>query len=126
MIMAPRAGGSIRPPGWCVTASLVQFVTRDLLSFTLKRESQEFKAMTTIQLPDEQAAALEAKAAVEGLTLEAWLGKLAATEAPAAQARPRKGRYNLAELLAQCDPNAPLSAEDRAWLDAPAVGREAL
>ena len=82
--------------------------------------------MTTIQLPDEQALALEAKAAAEGLTLEDWLGKLAATEAPAGQARPRKGRYNLAELMAQCDLNAPLSAEDRAWLDAPAVGREAL
>jgi multiple antibiotic resistance protein len=73
-----------------------------------------------------QAAALEAKAAAEGLTLEDWLGKLAATEAPASQARPRKGRYNLAELMAQCDPNAPMSAEDRVWLDAPAVGREAL
>ena len=82
--------------------------------------------MTTIQLPDEQAAALAAKAAAEGLTLEDWLGKLAATEAPAGETRPRKRRYNLAELLAQCDPNAPLSAEDPAWLDAPAVGREAL
>ena len=40
---------------------------------------------------------------------------------------PWKGESkDLAELLAQCDPNAPLSAEDRAWLDAPAVGREAL
>jgi hypothetical protein len=82
--------------------------------------------MTTIQLPDEQAAALAAKAAAEGLTLEDWLGKLAATEAPAGQTCPRKGRYNLAELMAQCDLNAPLSAEDRAWLNAPAVGREAL
>ncbi|MGO9262613.1 MAG: hypothetical protein ACLQU1_40980 [Bryobacteraceae bacterium] len=81
--------------------------------------------MTVIQLPDEQAAALTAKAAAEGLTLEDWLGKLAATETPAGQTR-RKGRYNLAELMAQCDPNAPLSAEDRAWLDAPAMGREAL
>jgi len=82
--------------------------------------------MTTIQLPDEQAAALEAKAAAVGLTLEAWLARLATTEAPAGQARPRKGRYKLADLLAQCDPNAPISDEDRAWLDAPAVGREAL
>ena len=82
--------------------------------------------MTVIQLPDEQAAALAAKAAAQGLTLEDWLQKLAATESAAGPARPRKGRYNLAELVAQCDPNAPLSAEDRAWLDAPAVGREAL
>jgi len=33
-------------------------------------------------------------------------------------------RYTLDELLAQCDPNAERSAEDQAWLDAPAVGRE--
>ena len=82
--------------------------------------------MTTIQLPDEQVAALAAKAAAEGLTLEDWLGKLAATDVPTGQARPRKGRYKLVELMAQGDPNAPISAEDRAWLDAPAVGREAL
>jgi hypothetical protein len=82
--------------------------------------------MTMIQLPDEQAAALTARAAAQGLTLEDWLGKLAATETPAGHARPRERRYNLDELMAQCDPNAPLSAEDRTWLDAPAAGREAL
>jgi hypothetical protein len=32
--------------------------------------------MTMIQLPDEQAAALTAKAAAQGLTLADWLGKL--------------------------------------------------
>ena len=36
--------------------------------------------MTVIELPDEQAAALKAKAAAVGLTLEAWLKKLAAAE----------------------------------------------
>ena len=82
--------------------------------------------MTMIQLPDEQAAALTAKAAAQGLTLEDWLGKLAATEMAAGQARTSKGRYRLAELMAQCDPNASLSSEDRDWLDAPAMGREAL
>ncbi len=81
--------------------------------------------MTVIELPDEQAAALEAKASAEGLTLEAWLEKLATVEPSAGEARSRKGRYNLTELMALCDVNAPLSAEDRAWLDAPAVGREA-
>jgi len=35
--------------------------------------------MTVIELPDEQAAALKAKAAA-GLTLEAWLNKLASAE----------------------------------------------
>jgi plasmid stability protein len=36
--------------------------------------------MTVIELPDEQAAALKAKAAAAGLTLEAWLNKLASAE----------------------------------------------
>ena len=34
--------------------------------------------MAVIEIPDEQAAALNAKAAALGLTLEAWLIKLAA------------------------------------------------
>jgi hypothetical protein len=38
--------------------------------------------LTRIELPDEQAAALKAKAAAEGLTLEAWLKKLAAGAEP--------------------------------------------
>lgn len=41
--------------------------------------------MTVIELPDEQAAALKAKAAAAGLTLEAWLNKLSGTEAPPEQ-----------------------------------------
>ena len=36
--------------------------------------------MTVITLPDDQAAALKAKAAAEGLSLEAWLNKLAARQ----------------------------------------------
>jgi hypothetical protein len=82
-------------------------------------------AMTVIELPDEQVAALKEKAAAQGLTLEDWLGKLAATKTPAVHGVPRKEHYSLAELMAQCDLNAPLSAEDRDWLNAPAVGREA-
>ena len=77
--------------------------------------------MTVIELSDEQAAALTARAAAQGLTLQDWLGKLA-SEVPFG---PRNGRYSLSALTAPCDPNAPLSAEDREWLDAPAVGREA-
>jgi len=34
-------------------------------------------AMTLIELPDNQASALKAKAALQGLTLQAWLEKLA-------------------------------------------------
>ena len=79
--------------------------------------------MTVIELSDEQAAALKAKAAAHGLNLEAWLHELASeVEAPA---RPRKRpRYTLEELMSQCDLSVPLSDEDRAWLNAPAVGRE--
>ncbi len=36
--------------------------------------------MTVIELPDEHAAALRAEAAAVGLTLEAWLQKLATAE----------------------------------------------
>ncbi len=36
--------------------------------------------MTVIELPDDQAAALKAKAAAQGLTLKGWLGKLAGEE----------------------------------------------
>uniref|UniRef100_A0A8J4H9F4 Antitoxin n=1 Tax=Acidicaldus sp. TaxID=1872105 RepID=A0A8J4H9F4_9PROT len=38
-------------------------------------------------------------------------------------ARPR---YTLDELLAQCDPSAALTAEDREWLDAKPIGGELL
>ena len=44
--------------------------------------------MTVIELPDEQAAVLKAKAAAEGLSLEAWLQKLAEQERPGT--RPRR------------------------------------
>lgn len=39
------------------------------------------------------------------------------------QSRPR---YSLDDLLAQCDPAAGPTAEDRAWLDAGPVGGELL
>lgn len=77
--------------------------------------------MMVIELSDEQAAALKAKAAAQGLTLESWLQELAAVEAPTAL---RKNQYSLSQLIAQCDLNVPLSEEDSAWLDVPAVGRE--
>jgi antitoxin ChpS len=35
-----------------------------------------------------------------------------------------KPRYTLDELLAQCDPQAEITEEDRAWLDVAAVGKE--
>lgn len=81
--------------------------------------------MTVIELPDDQAAALTARAAAQGLTLEAWFEKLSGVAVPTSQPGPRRPHYSLAELMAQCDANAPLSSEDRAWIDAPAIGREA-
>ncbi len=36
--------------------------------------------MTVIELPDDQAAALKAKAAAQGLSLEDWFKKLAVAE----------------------------------------------
>jgi antitoxin ChpS len=35
-------------------------------------------------------------------------------------------RYTLPELLAQCDPGAARTEEDRAWLDDEPVGRESI
>jgi hypothetical protein len=40
--------------------------------------------MAVIELPDEQAAALKARAAAEGLDLESWLARLAVSEQKAA------------------------------------------
>jgi antitoxin ChpS len=33
-------------------------------------------------------------------------------------------RYSLDELLAQCDPDAPLTAEDREWLEDKPIDKE--
>jgi len=46
--------------------------------------------MALIELPDELAAALSAKAAEQGLTLAAWLQRLAAPEAAPGEARTAK------------------------------------
>ncbi len=35
-----------------------------------------------------------------------------------------KPRYTLTELMAQCELDQPMTAEDREWLAAPTVGRE--
>ena len=37
---------------------------------------------------------------------------------------PKKPRYTLAELLAECDPKAPPTDEDRVWLNSTPAGRE--
>jgi hypothetical protein len=48
--------------------------------------------MTVIELPDEQAEALKAKAAAQGLTLEAWLEALAAGNAQPRDVTTRDGK----------------------------------
>jgi antitoxin ChpS len=60
---------------------------------------------------------LEAGAQVE-LALEG--GRLTLQPKP----KPPRKKYTLAELLAACDPNAPLPDEVREWDEAPAVGNE--
>jgi antitoxin ChpS len=35
-----------------------------------------------------------------------------------------KPKYTLDELLAQCDPEAEMTEEDRTWVNLPPVGRE--
>jgi antitoxin component of MazEF toxin-antitoxin module len=82
--------------------------------------------VATIQLSDEKTALIAAKAAAQGLTVEDWLGELAARETPAAESPSRRRRYRLAELLAQSDPNAELTFEDRVWLGDAPVGRKAI
>ena len=69
--------------------------------------------MTVIQLPDDQAAALKARAAAQGLTLEGWFEKLSGVAVPTSQPGPRKSRYSLAELVAQCDVNPPIGGRPR-------------
>ena len=38
--------------------------------------------------------------------------------------KPLRRRYTLDELMAQCDPDAPMTDEEREWLEAKPVGRE--
>jgi len=59
--------------------------------------------MTVIEIPDEQAAVLKARAAAEGLSLEAWVASLA----DAAASRKPKSAFG---LLAQYGPGP--SAEE--------------
>ena len=63
--------------------------------------------MTLIELSDSQAAALKSRAAMQGLTLKAWLEKLAEDPAPDA---PRKSLKTGRGMLAKYGP-AP-SAEE--------------
>ena len=63
--------------------------------------------MTVIEIPDDQASALKARAAERGLTLQAWLAELAKEEL---QAAPHKALKTGRGMLAKYGP-AP-SAEE--------------
>ncbi|HZW05347.1 MAG TPA: hypothetical protein VFF58_00435 [Candidatus Nitrosotalea sp.] len=62
--------------------------------------------MALIELPDELAASLQAKAASEGLTLEAWLKKLADEEAfSSAPCSPQESAARILELQKRVKPD---------------------
>jgi hypothetical protein len=62
--------------------------------------------MTVIELPDQQAAALKAKAAAQGLTLEAWLKKLADDGGvPAAGMSPKEVVARIREIRSRTKPD---------------------
>jgi LmbE family N-acetylglucosaminyl deacetylase len=60
--------------------------------------------MTVIELPDEQAAALRAKAAAAGLTLEAWLKRLAEAEGETLAEHPLR---TAADIVLDCMRHVP-------------------
>lgn len=74
-------------------------VTRRANFFYAGREVPRIDSvMTVIELPDEQAALLKARAAAEGLTLEDWFSKLAQEIGPQESHQPFKtGRGMLAK-----------------------------
>ena len=62
--------------------------------------------MTVIQLPDQQVAALKAKAAAQGLTLEAWLKQLADEETLSiAPPSPHEAAARILELQKRVKPD---------------------
>jgi hypothetical protein len=62
--------------------------------------------MTIIELPDQQAEALKARAAAQGLTLEAWLKHLADEEAfPVAPRSPREAESRILQLQKRVKPD---------------------
>jgi hypothetical protein len=62
--------------------------------------------MTVIELPDQQAAALTARAAAQGLTLEAWLKHLAGEESLSSVSRsPQEAAARILELQKRVEPD---------------------
>jgi uncharacterized coiled-coil protein SlyX len=92
-----------------------------LLHYTEKVRGAKRLMTVTIDISDRQAAALTARAAAQGITLETLVQQVVEREAPA-----EKPHYTLAALVAQCESDAPLTDEDRAWVDDLSIGREVL
>lgn len=67
----------------------------------------------------ELAEGTEMTVAVEGSRLV-----LEAVKPVKAAVRVRRPKYTLDELVAGMNPDAPLTAEEQEWMDAPPVGRE--
>lgn len=66
------------------------------------------------------------KPLLEGLGMAANTKVALSVEQGRLVVEPRpKPRYTLAELLAQCDPAAPISAEEQEWQNIEPVGQEA-
>jgi hypothetical protein len=61
--------------------------------------------MTVIELPDQQAAALQAKAAAQGLTLEGWLKHLADEALASAPCSPQEAAARILELQKRVKPD---------------------
>ena len=62
--------------------------------------------MTVIELPDQQAAVLKARAAAQGLTLEAWLKRLADEEGLTIASRsPQEAAARILELQKRVKPD---------------------
>jgi hypothetical protein len=78
-------------------------------------ENVAWRTMTVIELPDDQAAALKEKAAVEGLSLEDWLRNLAGGKPPAEffpkeGSRPNEGNPDtrpISEVIAEIMKDVP-------------------
>ena len=75
--------------------------------------------MTVIEIPDEEAAALTARAAAAGLSLEAWLRQLAGTEG--VQASGRRPLQEAADIVLSHMRNVP--AEVAAQMPADGAGQ---
>jgi plasmid stability protein len=75
-------------------------------------EPEGIGAMTVIELPDDQAAALTAKAAAQGLSLEDWFRNLARDDSAAASEAPDKPLQTAANIILKRMRNMPVGIMD--------------